>query len=82
MKGVRINEAYLFVAANMPKETPQRTESTRVIVILETVLKVYSGRFFTSGYCTKVTISQAATERMTNPITNCAMYLCKSHAPA
>ena len=49
MKGVRTRDAHLFVAAKIPKETPQRSEITSVIVILETVLKVYRGRFLTSG---------------------------------
>ena len=45
MKGVRISDATLFVAANMPKETPQRIEIKSVIMIRETVLKVYKGRY-------------------------------------
>jgi hypothetical protein len=49
MKGVRIRDAHLFVAANMPKETPHATEIKSVITIRETVLKVYKGRFLTSG---------------------------------
>jgi len=40
MKGVSIRDATLFVAASIPKETPQRMEIKRVITILETVLKV------------------------------------------
>jgi hypothetical protein len=44
MKGVRISDAHLFVAANMPKETPHTTEIKSVITIRETVLKVYNGR--------------------------------------
>jgi len=44
MKGVRISDAHLFVAANMPKEIPQTTEIKSVIVMRETVLKVYKGR--------------------------------------
>jgi len=49
MKGVRTSDAHLFVAANMPKETPQATEIKSVIMILETVLNVYNGRFLISG---------------------------------
>jgi hypothetical protein len=49
MKGVRINDAHLFVAANMPKETPHATEIKSVITIRETVLKAYKGRFLISG---------------------------------
>ena len=40
MKGVRTRDAILFVAANMPKETPQATEIKSVITMRETVLKV------------------------------------------
>jgi hypothetical protein len=49
MKGVRISDAHLFVAANMPKETPHATEIKSVITMRETVLKVYKGRFLISG---------------------------------
>ena len=49
MKGVRVSDAHLFVAANMPKETPQAIEINSVITIRETVLKVYNGRFLISG---------------------------------
>jgi ribosomal protein L30E len=49
IKGVRISDAHLFVAANMPKETPQATEIKSVIAILEIVLIVYKGRFLISG---------------------------------
>jgi len=49
MKGVRTSDAHLFVAANMPKETPQAIEINSVITIRETVLKVYNGRFLISG---------------------------------
>ncbi len=37
MKGVTISDANLFVAASIPKESPQATEIRRVIMILETV---------------------------------------------
>jgi len=40
MKGVRISDAVLFVAARIPKETPHRIEIKSVIVIREIVLKV------------------------------------------
>jgi hypothetical protein len=49
MKGVKTSEATLFVAARIPKDTPQSTESASVITMRATVLKVYNGRFFTSG---------------------------------
>lgn len=49
MKGVRIRDAHLFVAARMPKDTPQRSEIASVIVIREIVLMVYRGRLLTSG---------------------------------
>jgi hypothetical protein len=49
MNGVRISDAHLFVAANMPKETPHTTEIKSVIIIRETVLKVYKGRSLISG---------------------------------
>jgi len=81
MKGVRINDAYLFVAASMPKDTPQRTETKSVIPMRETVLKVYNGRFLTSSYGRKVTISQVITQRMANPPTKLIRYLRKSHSP-
>ena len=82
MKGVRISEATLFVAASMPKETPQITEISSVIVILEVVLSAYSGRFLISGYCTKVTISQVITQRITNPRMKLARYCRKTQSPA
>jgi hypothetical protein len=82
MKGVRTNDATLFVAASIPKETPQTTEMTNVIVIREIVLKVYNGRFLISGYCTKVTISQVMTQRTTSPTMKLARYLRKVHSPA
>ncbi len=40
MNGVRINDATLFVAASMPNETPQTTETTSVSAIREIVLRV------------------------------------------
>jgi hypothetical protein len=40
MKGVRIIEAALFVAASIPKETPHATDIKSVITIRKTVLKV------------------------------------------
>jgi len=40
MKGVRTNDATLFVAASIPKETPQATEIKSVIIIREIVLRV------------------------------------------
>jgi hypothetical protein len=40
MNGVRTNDAILFVAANMPKETPQITEMANVSAIREIVLTV------------------------------------------
>ena len=49
INGVKINDAHLFVAANMPKETPQTTEASNVMPMREIVLKVYNGRFFISG---------------------------------
>jgi hypothetical protein len=49
MNGVRISDAHLFVAANIPKETPQAIEIKSVITIRKTVLKVYKGRFLISG---------------------------------
>jgi hypothetical protein len=49
MKGVRMSDAHLFVAANMPKEIPQATEIKSVIVILKTVLKVNNGRLLISS---------------------------------
>ena len=38
--GVRISEAVLLVAANIPKETPHATDNSKVITIRETVLNV------------------------------------------
>lgn len=81
MKGVRISDAHLFVAASMPKETPQATETTSVIPIREIVLNVYNGRFLVSSYGRKVTISQVITHRMTSPMTRLIMYLRKTHSP-
>jgi hypothetical protein len=40
MKGVRISDATLFVAASMPNVTPQTTEIKSVITMREMVLKV------------------------------------------
>jgi len=82
IKGVRIKEAALFVAANMPKETPQAIEIRRVTKIRKTVLKVYNGRSLISGYPTKVMISQVIKERMIKPLMKLIMYLRKFHAPA
>jgi len=82
MNGVRISDAVLFVAASMPKETPQRTETTRVIAIREIVLKVYNGRLLISGYGKKVMISQVITQRMTNPPTKLIRYFLTIHSPA
>ena len=81
MKGVRMSDAHLFVAANMPKETPQATEIASVITILEIVLIVYNGRFLISGFGTKVTISQVMMQRMTNPPMKLIRYFRKVHAP-
>jgi hypothetical protein len=81
MKGVRINDAHLFVAASMPKETPQTTERMRVITILDTVLKVYNGRFLISGFCTKVTINQVIAQRIASPPRKLIAYLRKLHSP-
>lgn len=80
--GVMINEAILFVAANIPKETPQATEIKRVNKMRETVLKVYNGRFLTSGTFTKVTISQVITHRITRPRMKLSVYLRTFHSPA
>jgi len=77
MKGVRTSDAALFVAANMPKETPQAIEIKSVAVIRNSVLKVCNGRYLTSGYLAKVTINQATAERMINPMTKLSMYLRK-----
>jgi hypothetical protein len=82
MNGVRINEAILFVAANIPKETPQTTEIMRVNDIREIVLKVNQGRFLISGYGRKLIISHAMTKRATSPMTNLIMYPLTSHSPA
>ena len=49
INGVRMSEAILFVAASIPKDTPQSTEIESVITIRATVLNVYNGRFFISG---------------------------------
>lgn len=49
MKGVKISEAILLVEANIPKETPQITDTASVIAMRETVLKVYNGRLLSSG---------------------------------
>jgi len=92
MKGVRISDAHLFVAANMPKEIPQAIEITSVIIIRETVLKVHKGRSWICGNLlsegspvgnfTKVTISQAIMERATNPPMKLIKYfLGMIHAP-
>ena len=82
MKGVRMYEATLFVAANMPKETPQAIESNSVIVMRETVLNVYSGRFLKSESGMKVTISQVITHRAINPARKLIRYFLKFHSPA
>ncbi len=82
MRGVRINDAILFVAANMPKETPQTKETINVMTMREIVLKVYRGRFLTSEYGKKVTISQVMTQIATSPTMKLAMYLFKTHSPA
>jgi len=82
MKGVRTSDATLFVAASIPKETPHTTEIARVIRILEIVANVYRGRFFISGYETKVTISQVMTQRATSPTMKLAKYLRKHNQPA
>ena len=82
MKGVRIRDATLFVAANMPKETPQAIETRRVIIIRKTVLKVCEGRLWISGYFTKVIISQTITQRATNPPMKLIKYLRMFQAPA
>jgi hypothetical protein len=81
MKGVRINDAILLVAANIPKETPQTTDKKSVNTILEIVLKVYNGRFLTSGYGMKVTINQVITHKKTNPATKIAIHLRKTNSP-
>ena len=80
MKGVRMKDATLFVAASMPKETPQRTEMKRVITIREMVLKVYNGRLWTSGYLEEAMINQAIMLKPTSPVTKLAKYLRKHHA--
>jgi hypothetical protein len=49
INGVKMSEAILFVAASIPKDTPQSTEIKSVITIRATVLNVYNGRFFISG---------------------------------
>jgi hypothetical protein len=88
MKGVRMREAILFVAASIPKVTPQRTESANVIAMRAMVLNVYNGRFLTAsvssvlGYGTKLIISHARMQRATSPITNRARYPLKAHSPA
>lgn len=81
MKGVRTNDATLFVAASTPKETPHATETASVMRIREIVANVYSGRFLISGYETKVTISQVITERATNPTTKLIKNLRKHPQP-
>ena len=82
MKGVRISDAHLFVAASMPNETPQTTDTSSVIAIRETVLRVYNGRFLVSGYGMNVTISHVMTMRMSNPAMKLIRYLRKPHSPA
>jgi hypothetical protein len=81
MNGVRTSDATLFVAASMPKDTPQRTDRTNVIVIRETVLRVYRGRFSISGKGRKFTISQVIAQRITRPAMKLNRYLRKSHSP-
>jgi len=55
-RGVMKNDAVLFVAAKMPKRTPQTIEITRVMTIRETVLNVYEGRCLISGFPTRYAI--------------------------
>src|SRR4030066_953683 len=50
MNGVKMSEAILFVAASIPKDTPQSTESASVITIRVIVLRVYNGRFCISDF--------------------------------
>ena len=81
MKGVRISEAHLFVAASMPKETPHTTETRRVITIRVIVLNVYNGRFLISSYGRKVMISQVIRHRIANPTTELTSDLRNPHSP-
>jgi hypothetical protein len=46
------------------------------------VANVYRGRFFISGYGTKVTISQVMTQRATSPAMKLAKNLRKRNQPA
>jgi hypothetical protein len=46
---VTIIEAYLFVAARIPKGMAHASDINRVINIRNTVARVYSGRFLISG---------------------------------
>jgi hypothetical protein len=83
IRGVRISEAVLFVAAIMPKDTPQAIEIKSVIIIRVTVLKVYKGRSLISGYCAKLfMISQIAAQRIANPPMKLIKYFRKLHASA
>jgi len=79
---VRTNEAIRFVAASMPKETPQATETANVMSIRDIVLKVYKGRFLISGYRTKDMISQVKTKRTASPNMKLSRYFRNVHSPA
>jgi hypothetical protein len=77
INGVRTIEATLFVAARMPKKTPQTTEITSVITIREIVLNVYKGKFAASGLSDMVMIDQPITQRTASPPTKLAKYFFK-----